>query len=107
MLGSPGAEIRGEADLDDRRKHRDSVLVTLSTPDDQLIGRKVDVLDPKPAAFQDTEAGPVEQTRHEARSAIQTFEHGPHLVTAQDDRQPLWARTILSSHGRSMFSTSR
>jgi len=72
-------------------QHRDTVLVALTVPHDDLIRREVDVLDPEPRALEQAEASAVEQEAHQARHAVKSIENGPDLVPGQHNREPLRA----------------
>ncbi len=70
VLDPNGFEVLQEPGLGNTGEHGDPVLVALAAPDHDLVRGEVDVLDAKPATFQDPEAGTVQQRGHEARHTV-------------------------------------
>ncbi len=58
-------------------------------PHDDLIRCEVHVLDPRAAAFQQPQAGAIEQGIHEPGRSLETPEDRLDLLPGQDDGQPL------------------
>ena len=87
MLLLDDIEMRGQLDADDGRERRDSVLVAFAGANDDLVPPEIDVFHPKPSAFQETQAGTIEQDGHEAGSATELTDDRPHFVTGEYDRQ--------------------
>jgi hypothetical protein len=67
----------------------DAVLRALAVADDEMALAEVDVLDPEAEAFQQSEAGAVEQAGHQSIRAVELVEDGADLVAGQDRREPL------------------
>src|SRR5262249_20331837 len=87
VLRSDEVELPRQVRLGDGWQHRRAVLVALATPNHDLIGPEVDVLDPEAATFEHAEAGPVHQPGHEPRRAAETLDYRADLIAGEDDRQ--------------------
>jgi hypothetical protein len=75
VLGPDGREVSREVAADDGRQHGDAVLVALAAPHGDLVAGEVDILDAEAAAFEDAEAGAVEEAGHEPGGAGEALEH--------------------------------
>jgi hypothetical protein len=82
-----GEPARQRGPYDDRKRH-DALSLAFPIPDDDSIRTELDVLDPKPQAFQKPQSAPVEQKSNEAMDALQPPDHGPHLGASEDGREP-------------------
>jgi hypothetical protein len=89
VLSANGLKVSSEIGFHDRWKHRHAILIALATADHDLVPREVNVLDAQAAAFEQTQAGPVEQRRHEPWHAGQRSQHRGDLFAGQNDRQSL------------------
>jgi hypothetical protein len=81
-----------------RGQERDPVLAALAIADGGLVAFEIDVLHPQAHRFQQTQAGPVEQTRHQADGAVQFGQQGADLASAQHRRHahgPLGAHQLV------------
>jgi hypothetical protein len=67
------------------REHGHPILGAFAVPDDDQVRREVDVLDPEACAFEQAQAGAIEEQRQEARDALEVLEDGPNLVAGHDD----------------------
>ena len=65
------------------------LLRPLAVADDDQVCREVNVLDAEARAFEQAQAGTVEEQRQEAREAVEVLEDGPDLVARHDDGQVL------------------
>lgn len=88
MLTLHSPEVTAKVGLDVGRKQAPPVTATLPRPHYELAGPEVEVLDPQLRAFEQAEAGAVEEHGHEPRRAIHPPEHDPHLGPGEDHRQP-------------------
>jgi hypothetical protein len=82
-------EMLRQVRLDRGRQHRDPILRPLAIADGDEVGREVDVLDAEARAFEQAQAGTVEEQGQEARDAVEVLEVGPDLVARHDDGQVL------------------
>ena len=91
MLAPHPLQMPCEGGLHGGREHRDPILGALAVPDDDEVRREVDVLDAEARAFEQAQAGAVEEQRHETGNAVEVLEDGPDLVAGHDDGQVLRA----------------
>ena len=70
MLCAAPVEMPCEVRLDHGRQYGHPILVALGAPNDDLVGREIDVLDTEAAAFEQTESRAIQQERHQARDAV-------------------------------------
>lgn len=56
---------------------------------------EVDVLDPEPEAFKESQTAAIQQMRHEPVIACQVRENGAGFSTSEDDRELRWAADTL------------
>ena len=89
MLAPHRLQVARQILLHGRREHRDPILGALAVPDDDQVGSEVDVLDAQARAFEQAQAGAVEEQGQEARDAVEVLEDGTDLVAGQDDGQVL------------------
>src|SRR5207253_8485376 len=78
--------------LGGRRKEGDPITIALPTPHGDLVRSEIEVLDPEWSAFEETEARTVKQYADQPDRATQGEQHGAHLLSRQDDRQPVRPR---------------
>lgn len=76
-----------EGGLHGGREHGDPILGALAVPDDDQVRREVDILDPEACAFEQAQAGAVEEQRQAAGDALEVLEDGSNLVAGHDDGQ--------------------
>ena len=69
-------------------QQRASVLAALAIAHDQLPPSEVEVLNPQPQSFHQSQPTPIQQPRHQRLSSCQTLQHHPHLLRGQHHRQP-------------------
>lgn len=67
------------------RKHRHPVLPALTVSHHNLIPGKVDILHPEPAALRESQAGAVQQRRHEPRNSMDPTQDSRHLDLRQNN----------------------
>jgi hypothetical protein len=72
--------------FDCRGKHCVPILVALTSPDYYLVAGKVNVLDPEPQTFHQSQARSIEQHGHEPLSAIEDAEDRPDFLPCQHNR---------------------
>ena len=76
--------------LDHRlRQHRHPILFALAVAHGDLPIAEIHVLHPQAGAFQQPQAGPVEQFRHQTVLAVHSGQYPPHLFHRQHHRQAL------------------
>lgn len=109
MLRLHHREVRTQQPGQRIGQHGHAILATLAIAHRDLPRGEIDILDPQAHAFHQAHAGAVEQPQHQARGAIQPRQHGP--TSAADStvgrRAGFFARSIPSSHGKGISSTSR
>jgi len=66
------------------RKGGEPVLVALARTDGQLLHLKIDVLDPEPDGFHDTQAAPVEQCGHQLGGPVHERDDGGDFFAGHD-----------------------
>jgi hypothetical protein len=88
MLAAHPLEMTRQVHLDHRRKQGHTILLSFTSPHEDLIGAEVHVLRPEPSAFQQAQSGPVQDGRHEPRRSLELVQDGPDLLTGEDDRKP-------------------
>jgi len=81
-------EVPGQFGFHNGRQHGHSILVPLATADGQLVPREVDILHPEVRAFEQPQAGAVEEHGHQAGHAVHLEEEGPNLLPGEHDREP-------------------
>src|SRR3989338_5065556 len=64
VLSSYQIQVHGERFFDCCGKHRVAVLVSLASPDYDLVTGEINILDPQPQAFHESEACSIEQHDH-------------------------------------------
>jgi hypothetical protein len=81
-------QMRGQPVDDLPRKHGDSILAALAVTHSDLTRGQIDVLHPQLGAFQQSQAGPIHQGRHQPDAAVEARQDRPYLVPAEHHRQP-------------------
>ena len=74
VLTMGGFLVPGQGGSDHLRQKGDPVPIPLSGPDQDLVLVEIHILDPKPTAFQKTEAGTVHQCCHDLRDSRQLLD---------------------------------
>jgi hypothetical protein len=82
-------QVPGQLGADDGRERRGPVLVALARADDDLIPPEIDILHSEPSALQEAQARAIQQG-HEAGSAAELTENGPHLLAGEHDWSSHW-----------------
>src|SRR6188474_223119 len=69
-----------------KREDRDTIFLALRISYQQMHRRKVDVLHSQARALEKSQAGAVEQLRHEARDAVHRAQDALHLLSGEHER---------------------
>ena len=89
MLPFDRLEVPEQGLFDGCGQHRVAVFVALPRSDDDLVPRKVDILDSEAATFHQPQSCPVEQHPHQPRRAVQAIQEPSDFLPGQDNGQPL------------------
>ena len=87
MLRTNTVDVASKIRLGYCRKQRHAVLLAFTVPNHDLVQSEVGVLDAQSGAFEEPQAGAVEQHRHQPRCPLQFGEHPRHLVAAHHHRK--------------------
>src|SRR3990167_992126 len=82
-------KMLGERFFDCCGKHRVPVLVPLASPDYDLVTAGINILDPQPKAFHQSETCSIEQHGHDPLRAVEAAKNRPDLLPCQHDREPV------------------
>src|SRR3972149_12078161 len=83
MLSFYQIKVLGERFFDCCGKHRVAVLVSLASPDYDLVTGEINILDPQPQAFHESEACSIEQHGHDPIRAAEAAKDRPDLLPCQ------------------------
>jgi len=81
-------EVPRERGLRDRGQNGQAIPISLPTADGDLAAPEVDVLHPEPGAFEQPQAGAVEQRRHEPVNPLELADHDANFVAGEHDGEP-------------------
>jgi hypothetical protein len=88
MLAFHGLQLLQERFLGKSGEHRVAILVALAGANNNLIPRKIDILDSKTTTLHEPQSCPVQQHRHQPGRAIDTVEHSLHFLFGKHNGQP-------------------
>lgn len=87
--GSHLSEMRPQGSYQCVRHHGDAITPALSLANPQFFPVEIEILHPNLAALAQTQAGAIQQRRHQQRDAIHLLQHTPHRISGQDVRQTM------------------
>jgi hypothetical protein len=85
VLDTDAFEVVGEVAVNEIGEEGDSVFAALAGSDDELVRVEVDVLHPEVGAFEQAQAGAIEQGCHEPGDAIELVEQRFDFARVEDD----------------------
>ena len=90
-------EVLSERIFDRRGKHCVPVFVSLTGSNYDLVAGEINVFDPEPQTFHQSEASSVKEHDHEPIGMIKDIEDGPDVPSRQHDGYPVrsFTRTTL------------